>query len=131
MSTDTVLKDETIEDLAWENRMENSRAEIPAEVFFFARAIEQAVLQSYESQLLRLLVDIRFAAGDDGKRMQDELVEYIGALRRDAERWRCARDLLSVDDIETAVENMRGFTPDPDESAKADAAIDAAMEKQP
>lgn len=60
--TNTVLKDEIIEDAAWENRMENSRADIPAEVFFFARAIEQAVLQSSEvremKDALSLVIDL-------------------------------------------------------------------------
>lgn len=39
---------------------------------------------------LRLVADIRFALGDDGKRMQDELVEYCKEMRRDAERYRYA-----------------------------------------
>lgn len=78
-----------------------------------ARAIEQAVLQSYDSQLLRLLVDIRFAAGDDGKRMQDELVEHIAGLRKDAERYRWLKDRYK--------DGPGMFDND---------AIDAAMEKQ-
>lgn len=49
MST-TVLTDEQIEDAAWDNRMENSRAEISATAFKYARAIEQSVLQSPEVQ---------------------------------------------------------------------------------
>lgn len=90
------------------------------------RAIEQAVLQAYESQLLRLLVNIRFAAGDNGLRMQPELVEHIRALRKDAERYRWLRsdapepDLIIEDMYESALcgEDL-------------DAAIDAAMEKRP
>lgn len=35
---------------------------------------------------LMLLADIRFACGDNGLRMQDELVEYIRELAADAER---------------------------------------------
>jgi len=31
-------------------------------------------------QLLALLADIRVACGDHGRRMQDELVQYIGGL---------------------------------------------------
>lgn len=38
------------------------------------------------SALVHLLTDIRFASGDCGRRMQDELVEYIRELRRDADR---------------------------------------------
>lgn len=58
------------------------------------------------TSLLALLADIRMACGDNGKRMQPELVEFIGAmkaqrdqlraeverLRADAERWRLATD---------------------------------------
>lgn len=135
MTTDTVLTDVEIGACICRAYDESNAREIGelrlySHIAPIGRAIEQAVLQSYDSQLLRLLVDIRFAAGDDGKRMQDELVEHIKELKKDADRWRFARDLLSVDDIQTAVEKMRGFTIDPDESAKADAAIDAAMEKQ-
>lgn len=35
--------------------------------------------------LLNLLADIRVACGDNGKRMQAELVEYIRELKRDAD----------------------------------------------
>jgi hypothetical protein len=37
--------------------------------------------------LIKTLVDIRFACGDDGKRMQGELVEFIAELARKAEQW--------------------------------------------
>ena len=37
-----------------------------------------------DARLIHLLADIRFACGDDGKRMQGELVEYIGELARKA-----------------------------------------------
>lgn len=60
------------------------------------------------TSLLALLADIRMACGDNGKRMQPELVEFIGAmkaqreqlraeverLRADAERYRWLRDNL-------------------------------------
>ena len=36
----------------------------------------------FEDHLANLLVDIRFACGDNGKRMQPELVEYIRNQRR-------------------------------------------------
>jgi len=35
-----------------------------------------------------LLSRMRFACGDNGKRMQDELEEYLRGLKRDAERYR-------------------------------------------
>lgn len=39
-----------------------------------------------------LLARIREAVGDDGKRMQDELIEYLRQMRVDAERWqKCKR----------------------------------------
>lgn len=41
---------------------------------------------------LSLLSRMRFACGDDGKRMQDELEEYLRELKRDAERYRWLRD---------------------------------------
>lgn len=39
-----------------------------------------------------LLSRMRFACGDNGKRMQDELEEYLRGLKRDAERYRWLRD---------------------------------------
>lgn len=41
--------------------------------------------------LLRLAVDLRWALGDKGRRMQDDLVRYAGELRADAERYRWLR----------------------------------------
>lgn len=38
-------------------------------------------------QLLDLLADIRAACGDNGQRMQPEMVRYIGDLRKKAELW--------------------------------------------
>ena len=42
--------------------------------------------QNEEMACIKLLADIRQACGDDGKRMQGELVEYIAELYRKAER---------------------------------------------
>lgn len=42
---------------------------------------------------LSLLARIREAVGDDGKRMQDELIEYLRQMRADAERYRWLRDV--------------------------------------
>ena len=39
-----------------------------------------------------LLSRMRFACGDNGKRMQDELEEYLRGLKRDAERYRWLRE---------------------------------------
>jgi hypothetical protein len=41
--------------------------------------------------LLRLVCDVRFALGDDGKRMQEELIEFCAEMRKDAERYRWLR----------------------------------------
>ena len=41
---------------------------------------------------LDLLSRMRFACGDNGKRMQDELEEYLRGLKRDAERYRWLRE---------------------------------------
>jgi len=41
---------------------------------------------------LALLSRMRFACGDNGLRMQDELEEYLRDLKRDAERYRWLRD---------------------------------------
>lgn len=40
---------------------------------------------------LSLVADVRAAIGDDGKRMQSELIEYCKAMKRDAERYRWLR----------------------------------------
>jgi hypothetical protein len=50
------------------------------------RRLHQECEALSESRLLRLVCDLRFALGDDGKRMQGELVEFAKGLRaeRDA-----------------------------------------------
>lgn len=40
--------------------------------------------------LLKLVCDIRFAVGDNGKRMQPELVEYLKQMRADADAFRAS-----------------------------------------
>lgn len=47
-------------------------------------------------------------------------------LEWDAARWRFARTIFSIEDIERTVEDMRGSEPTEEENAKADAAIDRA-----
>ena len=49
-----------------------------------ATANERNELRTQNASLLSLLADIRAACGDNGKRMQDELVAYIGELEQDA-----------------------------------------------
>lgn len=45
-----------------------------------------------EDACVALVADIRFACGDNGKRMQPELVEFIRGLAADAGRYRWLRD---------------------------------------
>lgn len=119
MITETVLTDEQITDIATEVALRGQGG--------LARAIEQAVLQAYESQLLRLLVDIRFAAGDDGKRMQPELVEHIAALRKDADRYRHLRDEAGL--CPHDIFNARWLS-DHGNPQTLDAAIDITMQEE-
>jgi hypothetical protein len=51
--------------------------------------------QNEEIACIKLLADIRQACGDDGKRMQDELVEYIAELYRKAESVEHLQDRVS------------------------------------
>lgn len=50
-----------------------------------------------ECAALALLSRMRFACGDNGKRMQDELEEYLRGLKRDADKWRAEIDDEAVD----------------------------------
>lgn len=45
-----------------------------------------------EDACVALVADIRFACGDNGKRMQPELVEFIRGLAQDAGRYRWLRE---------------------------------------
>lgn len=56
-----------------------------------APAAEGVEPSSAKDSLLRLVCDIRFAVGDNGKRMQPELVEYLKALKLDADRYQLLR----------------------------------------
>lgn len=51
-----------------------------------ATANERNDLEAQYASLLSLLADIRIACGDNGKRMQDELVAYISELAQDKAR---------------------------------------------
>lgn len=58
-----------------------------ADAIYTAAIDESDELRADHSAALRLVSDIRFAIGDDGKRMQPELLEHATALRKDAERY--------------------------------------------
>lgn len=51
------------------------------------------------------------------------------ALSKNAQRWRKARELFSIEDIERAVDAMRGCVPDEAQNLKADSAIDSVMKE--
>ncbi|WP_312388548.1 hypothetical protein [Stutzerimonas nitrititolerans] len=61
---------------------------------------------------------------------RDALLAERDAMAKDAERWRHARSILTVDAIETAQSEYIGFgfPPAESESVRADQAIDAAMQ---
>lgn len=71
-----------------------------------------------ECAALALLSRMRFACGDNGTRMQDELEEYLRELRRDAERYRWLRDEAFLAAATRIVQMLPGHM---------DAEIDAAM----
>lgn len=78
--------------------------------------------QYANASLLTLLADIRFACGDNGKRMQPELVEHIKAITADAERYRLLRrgqhwsvingigDVLRAEELDAAIDAARKDT---------------------
>ena len=62
-----------------------------------ADAIEQLQadverLRANEASALRLVADIRAAIGDDGKRMQPELIEYLRRMSADVALYQHLRD---------------------------------------
>ena len=61
-----------------------------------------------------------------------ELLAALEAAREDAERWRHARRILSVGDIESSQDILDAFGAEDDEheNRKADAAIDQARGKE-
>src|SRR5690606_4653689 len=62
-------------------------------------------------------------------RSQQEAAAALEAARVDAERWRHARRILTVEDIESSQGMFKafGFKSDEHENRKADAAIDRAL----
>ena len=62
----------------------------------YATKIEELVAERDEancamSSALRLVADLRWALGDEGRRMQAELIEYAKQTLKDAERYRWLR----------------------------------------
>lgn len=52
-----------------------------------------ALVAAQQDACVALVADIRFACGDNGKRMQPELVEHIKGLAADATRYQWLRDI--------------------------------------
>lgn len=79
---------------------------------------------------LALLSRMRFACGDNGKRMQDELEEYLRELKCDAKRYRWLRIkcglVPSAFGIGQVAMTLAGSTDERD-AKRLDAHIDAAM----
>ena len=81
--------------------------------------LEAALEAAQGDACVALVADIRFACGDNGKRMQPELVEFIRGLARDAQRYRWLRDgglyrvgfdsvgSTSLGDLDTAIDAAR------------------------
>ena len=82
----------------------------------FGLAIQEALrVKNEEMTCIKLLADIRQACGDDGKRMQDELVQYAELYRQAEsvpEAWRSTMKELS-DDLESEIESRRSRKIDP------------------
>lgn len=104
------------------------------------QAAEIAALKAAqdENRLICLLVDLRYALGDDGKRMQEELVPFASALRADADAFRTAVDAgMTVDvmpwRVKAAIGPVSAVAPvvNPDRRAAARRAIaEAAAARQ-
>jgi hypothetical protein len=90
--------------------------------------------------ILSFLADLRFALGDDGRRMQGELIDYAKKITRDAKRYRWLRDTQNTetrqdDDLlingtvhDVFVSTGNGCAEAP-HAIEFDAIIDAAMMK--
>lgn len=68
----------------WGKHQRPASAALQAEI----DAALQQKEQPCEASLLRLVCDIRFAVGDNGKRMQPELIDYLKQMRADADRYK-------------------------------------------
>jgi len=84
------------------------------------------------SERLRGLADaLRRRGYSDNAALVDEAAAALEAARADAERWRHARRILTVEDIESSQDMFDAFGVEGDEheNRKADAAIDQARGK--
>lgn len=70
----------------------NPRAQLIIDLLAERDALNAEIEALREDACVALVADIRFACGDNGKRMQSELVEYIQELARDAARYRWLRE---------------------------------------
>ena len=77
-----------------------------------------------EGAALALLSRMRFACGDNGKRMQDDLEDYLRGLRKDAERYRRLRKSA----LEVAWCEQVSFSPGYSENGPAE--LDAEIDRQ-
>lgn len=51
-------------------------------------------VKQHEISLLNLLARVRFATGDNGKRMQEDFVKYCSRLRQDAELFNVLQEMI-------------------------------------
>lgn len=134
-----VLSDEHIEDLCMELFTTAQGSSPVIEKLARIDAIVRRCLseqQQGETGAIALLSRMRFACGDNGTRMQDELEQYLRDLKRDAERYRWLRtrwgriadeydgDSDQLVAIREADSHFEGWDVEP---ASLDRAIDAAM----
>jgi hypothetical protein len=84
--------------------------------------------QQGETGALALLSRMRFACGDNGTRMQDELEQYLRDLKRDAERYRNLRRKVCIVGDSFHVINIKPTYIAPDAAIELDSAIDAAID---
>jgi hypothetical protein len=92
-----------------------------------------------EIQLLSFLADLRIALGDNGKRMQPELIKYAKELAKDAARYQWLRntqntevrddeEFIIVGTVHDIYVSTGGFAEAPNAN-ELDALIDAAIAK--
>jgi hypothetical protein len=77
---------------------------------------------------LLLVADLRFALGDNGLRMQPELIEYAKELHKDALRYRKWRADYTAPDADAEPTPMMVALCDAWTPEAVDAIIDAALE---
>ena len=108
------------------NLISRALAALIAERDAQAARIAELEAEREEISLLNLLVDLRFALGDNGKRMQPELVEYAKQIAADAARYRAL--VASGKYCPTSKGGVWGLALTGRDATKAelDAAVDAA-----